>query len=436
VAGFKKTRIFMNIFAASLEQAQILDAEDVLRQYRNEFNFPGEKDGRSCIYLCGNSLGLQPIKAAERVRESLDDWATYGVEGHFRGAHPWLSYSREAIDGFAALTGANHDEVVAMNTLTVNLHVLMASFYRPTDSRRKIIIESTAFPSDYFAVQSQIRLHGLDPDACLLEWSPREDELLHLEDLRALVDEHRGEIALMLLPGVQYYTGQVLDMQALCQTARDAGAKIGLDLAHAIGNVELSLHDWAPDFAAWCTYKYLNSGPGAIAGAFVHEKHCNDEAADHLMGWWGHEEASRFKMANQFVAAHGAERWQLSNPPILSLAPVVASLELFSEIGMAALTCKSRKQIEFLTALLETHFAGRIKSITPAAASGCQLSLVVSDQNLHARSVFEALEKRNVIGDWREPNVIRIAPAPLYNSFRDIHEFVVRLADSMAPGKR
>ena len=393
--------------------------------------FPPTKMDRSCIYLCGNSLGLQPKRAAERVRSTLDDWATFGVEGHFKGSHPWLPYHREAVDGFMALTGAQPDEVVAMNTLTVNLHLLMTSFYRPTATRSKIIIESTAFPSDYFAVQSQIRMHGFDPHECLLEWTPRDDELLHLDDLQSLIEAHNGQIALMLLPGVQYYTGQVLDMPTLCQFAQDAGARIGLDLAHAIGNVELALHDWAPDFAAWCTYKYLNGGPGSIAGAFIHQKHFSEESLTQLTGWWGHEESSRFKMANCFVAAHGAERWQLSNPPILSLAPVVASLELFSEVGMPALTAKSRQQIRFLSHLLDRYFSGKIASITPTDAAGCQLSLVVTDPSLDARSVFEKLEEKNVIGDWREPNVIRVAPAPLYNSFEDIHYFAARLADTI-----
>jgi len=417
----------MTGFDTSLEYARSLDNADELSDFRDRFNFPESRDSRECIYLCGNSLGLQPKFAVERVQEALDDWARFGVEGHFKAARPWLGYHREAAGGFAELTGAQTNEVVTMNTLTVNLHVLMASFYRPAATRRKIIIESTAFPSDYFAVVSQIRLHGLDPDECLVEWEPRDDELLHTEDLEDLLRMHSGEIALLLLPGVQYYTGQVLDMPTHCEMARKAGAKIGLDLAHAIGNVPMSLHEWGPDFAAWCTYKYLNSGPGAVAGAFVHARHFDDEDAEYLKGWWGHEESTRFKMEREFRPGEGAERWQLSNPPVLAIAPILASLEVFGEVGMDALNRKSALQTEYLAYLLDQHFARQVATITPTDARGCQLSLVVTDKKLNARAVFERLEHMNVIGDWREPNVIRVAPVPLYNSFEDVHEFIERL---------
>ena len=417
----------MTEFEATREFAQSMDNSDVLREFRNQFNFPGDRDGRRNIYVCGNSLGLQPKIAVQYVTDVLSDWAHMGVAGHFDAKRPWLGYHRLAAKGFAELAGALEREVVAMNTLTVNLHVLMATFYRPDARRHKIVIESYAFPSDYFAVASQLRLHGHDPASSLIEWAPRDDELLHVEDLKAILDEHGDDIALLLLPGVQYYTGQVLDMAALCELGRRAGCAVGLDLAHAIGNVPLELHDWAPDFAAWCTYKYLNGGPGSVAGAFVHERHLDGDGSGQLTGWWGHDEATRFRMAREFKPAEGAERWQLSNPPVLALAPVVASLGLFEKAGIAALREKSLRQTAYLKFLLNEGFAGRIGTITPFDARGCQLSLVVTDPKLDARGVFRSLEQLHVTGDWREPNVIRVAPVPLYNSFKDIYELSVRL---------
>jgi kynureninase len=421
----------MSVFEATRDFALSLDEDDPLRAYRQRFSIPESGDGRDCIYVCGNSLGLRPDLAATYVQEVLDGWERYGVEGHFKGERPWLGYHQLAREGFAALTGAKPLEVVAMNTLTVNLHVLMASFYRPAGKRNKIVIESTAFPSDHFAVSSQVRWHGLDPGDCLVEWCPREDGLLYTEDLEAILSEQGDEVALLLLPGVQYYNGQILDMETHCALARQAGCRIGLDLAHAIGNVPLELHDWQPDFAAWCTYKYLNAGPGAIGGAFVHSKHLSDDGSEQLTGWWGHEQATRFQMAHSFTPAPGADRWQLSNPPILSLAPVVASLEIFLEAGMPALREKSERQVAFLRFLLEQGFAGQIDAITPADASGCQLSLVVTDSSLDAKGVFRSLEEMRVIGDWREPNVIRVAPVPLYNSYEDIFELSVRLGEAI-----
>ncbi|MGB5353786.1 MAG: kynureninase, partial [Woeseia sp.] len=290
-------------FATGRDCATALDAADPLRSYRNEFLIPRDDNGKPVIYLCGNSLGLQSQRAAQFVREELDDWAALGVEGHFKARRPWLPYHRQATDGLAELCGAKPAEVVAMNTLTVNLHLLMASFYRPTGQRHRILIESTAFPSDRFACESQLRFHGHDPQDALLEWQPRDDEQLHLDDLQALINENRDELALILLPGVQYYNGQVLDMRAITKLARAAGCQVGFDLAHAIGNVPLELHDWAPDFAAWCSYKYLNGGPGAIAGAFVHEQHLGGDASQTLLGWWGNREKTRFKMAPEFEPA-------------------------------------------------------------------------------------------------------------------------------------
>ena len=426
----------MTDYNATRECARSLDEADQLAKFREQFNFPDDRDGRNNIYVCGNSLGLQPKKAVQYVTEVMSDWATLGINGHFKAARPWMQYHRLAADGFASLTGANKNEVVAMNTLTVNLHVLMASFYKPQGKRNKIVIESTAFPSDYYAVTSQLQLHGLDPAECLVEWKQRDDELLYTEDLQQILDQQGDDIALLLLPGVQYYSGQVLDMEELCRIAREAGCHIGLDLAHAIGNVPMSLHDWAPDFAAWCTYKYLNSGPGAIAGAFVHSRHLDRDDVDQLAGWWGNDEATRFRMEREFEPAAGADRWQLSNPPILSLAPVLASLEVFSAAGLDALQRKSVQQTAYLKWLLEDGFSGQVDTITPFAARGCQLSLVITDTELDARRVYEALESLHVTGDWREPNVIRVAPVPLYNSFEDIYEFSQRLRVAIGADRR
>ncbi len=414
-------------FENSLAFAHALDAADPLRSFREEFHFPAAKDGRDCIYLCGNSLGLQSTRAAESVQQELDDWATYGVEGHFEARRPWLPYHRQATAGLAELCGALPAEVVAMNTLTVNLHLLMASFYRPAGRRRKILIESSAFPSDRYAVESQLRFHGHDPRADLLEWQPRDDQQLWFEDLQQLVNANRDELALLLLPGVQYYNGQVLDMATICRMAHDVGCNVGLDLAHAIGNVPLALHDWAPDFAAWCHYKYLNGGPGAVAGAFVHERHLGGDASKTLLGWWGNREESRFRMEREFDAADTAELWQLSNPPILALAPVLASLQMFQEAGIDALRAKSVTLTAFLEFLLNTEFAERVVSITPAAARGCQMSLQVRDPQVDARAIYKRLQTLNVVTDWRDPDVIRAAPVPLYNSFADVFEFVQRL---------
>jgi kynureninase len=422
----------MTNFEDSREFGQALDRDDPLAKYCEQFIFPKEKNGYSPVYLCGNSLGLQPKLAAKFVQDELRNWADFAVDGHFHSERPWLSYHRRATAGFAKLTGAKPLEVVAMNMLTVNLHILMASFYKPTETRFKIVIESQAFPSDRYAVASQLRMHGFDPESGLLEWAPRPGEtLLHIEDLAALIESEGDSIALLLLPGVQYYTGQVLDMAAICELSRATGCAVGLDLAHAVGNVALELHEWAPDFAAWCTYKYLNSGPGSIAGAFVHEKHFSSDKLNQLHGWWGHDEATRFKMSTTFTPAEGAELWQMSNPPILSLAPVIASLKIFQEVGMAALIEKSTSLTNYLAWLVEQRFDGRIYSITPKDARGCQLSLVVRDPQVSARGLFEKLCEHNVTGDWREPDVIRVAPVPLYNSYSDVFELVQRLSQAL-----
>ena len=411
--------------------AESLDQNDPLASFRERFNFPREKNGRAPVYLCGNSLGLQPKIAVDFVTNELDNWHNYAVDGHFHSERPWINYHQRATPGFAELTGSRASEVIAMNTLTVNLHLLMASFYRPTPERRKIVIESGAFPSDQYAAASQLRTHGYDPETDLLEWQPPDGEMhLRIEDLEAMLQREGDSVALLLLPGVQYYTGQALDMQRICELGRRHGCKVGLDLAHAIGNVELSLHDWAPDFASWCTYKYLNGGPGSIAGAFVHEKHRSPD--EFLHGWWGNKESTRFKMQPHFEAAEGAEAWQMSNPPILSLAPVVASLQLFQEAGFDRLRQKSRSLTGYLAWLVETRFGDRIGSITPTTARGCQLSLIVNDKSINARNLFDTLCDLNATGDWRNPDVIRVAPVPMYNNFVDVFEFAERLSAALS----
>lgn len=410
------------------EFAVAMDRADELRPLRGEFVSPQATTGPPVVYLCGNSLGLQPRRAVRYVQQELDDWGRLAVEGHFRAARPWLPYHRLATPGLALLTGARSAEVVAMNSLTVNLHLLMAAFYRPDATRYRILIESTAFPSDRYAAMSQLRLRGFDPADGLIEWAPPPGETdLRLADLEAILAASGERIALMLLPGVQYYNGQTLDMPALCGLARDHGVTLGLDLAHAIGNVPLSLHEWGPDFAAWCSYKYLNGGPGAIAGAFVHERHLEGDGTPHLLGWWGNREGSRFRMQPAFDSAGGIESWQLSNPPILSLAPVVASLEIFEQAGLPGLREKSLRLTGYLEFLLQRQLADCITSITPGGARGCQLSLVVRGDGLDPRAVFRRLEALNVVTDWREPDVIRVAPVPLYNGFEDVYEFVARL---------
>lgn len=414
-------------FEDSRAYARAQDREDDLSAFRTRFSFPRERNGRPPVYLCGNSLGLQPKLAVDYVLHELDNWRDYAVDGHFHSDRPWIRYHRLATDGFAALTGSGHDEVIAMNTLTVNLHILMASFYRPDGERRRIVVEAGAFPSDRYAAASQLAMHGYDPRADLLEWRPRDGEsTLRTEDLEALLERAGDTIALLLLPGVQYYSGQVLDMQAICDLGRRHGCTIGLDLAHAVGNVPLSLDEWAPDFASWCTYKYLNGGPGAIAGAYVNRRHHSHERF--LKGWWGNRESTRFEMRPEFEPESGAEAWQMSNPPILSLAPVVASLELFAEARFERLRAKSARLTGYLRWLLEQRYGDRVTTITPADACGCQLSLVVRDSaRVDNRALFKKLHELNVIGDWREPDVIRIAPVPLYNSFEDVFEFAERL---------
>ncbi len=397
-----------------------LDAADPLAHFRSEFEIP---DG---IYLVGNSLGAMPKATRDYVTEELDRWAALGVEGHFTGKLAWKDYHGLLTDQFASITGARSEEVVAMNGLTVNLHLMMVSFYRPTAKRHKILIEDHAFPSDHFAAESQIAQRGFNPSESLVLISPRDrEETLRPEDILSAIATHGDELALVLLPGVQYYTGQVLPMADIVQAGHDVGAVVGFDLAHAVGNVELSLHDWDVDFAAWCTYKYLNSGPGGVAGAFVHERHIADQELPKFLGWWGTEASSRFEMATTFEAIQTVESWQLSNAPILPMAALRASLDIITAAGgVPAMRQKSELQITYFDRILAETLGARVQNITPSAMNqrGCQYALRVT--NGDGKRVYEELAEARVLCDWREPDVIRVAPVPLYNSFADIERFV------------
>ena len=407
-------------------QALALDAADPLRPFRNEFLVPRHRD-RDQVYFVGNSLGLQPRGARAQVLEVLDKWAGEAVEGHFSGPTAWMNYHGLVREPLARLVGAQPGEVVAMNTLTVNLHLMMASFYRPTRERPAILIEAGAFPSDRHAVESQIRLHGFDPATDLIEVQPDEAAgTLSMDAIAAAIEQHGPRLALVLWPGVQYRTGQAFDLAAITRLAHAQGAVAGLDLAHAVGNLPLSLHDDGADFAVWCHYKYVNAGPGAVAGCFVHERH-GASNLPRLAGWWGHEAATRFRMAPEFVPSAGAEGWQLSNPPVLALAPLRASLEQFDRAGgMAVLRAKSEKLTGFLDSLVRRRLGDVLEIITPAepARRGAQLSLRVAGGRERGRELFDYLRDTGILGDWREPDVIRISPAPLYNRYSDVLRFV------------
>jgi kynureninase len=411
--------------------AKTADEQDSLKHFRDKFFIPKQKNGEDVIYFTGNSLGLQPKITRNYIEQELNDWETFGVEGHFHAKNPWMPYHEFVAENLSEIVGANPCEVVAMNSLTVNLHLLMVSFYRPNDKRNKIVIEKNAFPSDQYAVKSQIEFHISNSEFQipneenrLIELMPREGETcLRTEDILETIRTNGDEIALILLGGVNYYTGQVFDFEAITRVGHEIGAMVGFDLAHAAGNIKLKLHDWNVDFAAWCSYKYLNSGPGGIAGVFVHENHVSDKDLPRFAGWWGHDKNTRFLMGDKFVPIPTAEGWQLSNPPIFQLASLRASLEIFHEAGIKNLVAKSKKLTDYLEFLLKQIETDRIEIITPnnSKERGCQLSIRVKNAD---KSLFKAISERGVIADWREPDVIRVAPVPLYNSFTDCWKFV------------
>ena len=425
----------MTAFRTDQACATELDRADGLAGFRSRFHMP-QHVGKDEIYLCGNSLGLQPKDTARYVQEELEDWQRLAVRAHFDGRRPWMPYHELFAERTARLVGALPLEVVNMNSLTVNLHLMMTSFYRPTAQRHKIVIERGAFPSDRYAVDSQLRLHGLDPDKSLIELRPSDGRAyIEESEIEALLEAEGGSIALLMLPGVQYYSGQAFDLARLTRAGHVAGCIVAFDLAHAIGNLPLKLHDWGVDFAVWCNYKYMNAGPGAVAGCFVHERHARDFERPRLAGWWGHDKASRFRMGPEFVPMAGAEGWQLSNPPVLGLAPLLASLEIFDAAGMDRLRAKSLQLTGYLEFLIKERLAEEVEILTPydPARRGCQLSLRLHAGAKTARRVFEQLEAAGVTGDWREPDVIRVAPVPLYNSYADVFGFVDILHDLVVP---
>lgn len=414
-------------FETGLDYAKKMDKDDSLKVFRNEFLFPKHTDGTEILYFCGNSLGLQPRSTQKMIQQELDDWAEHGVEGHFRAKKPWMPYHEFFTEKLAKIVGANLNEIVVMNTLTVNLHLMMVSFYRPSGKRRKIVIEAAAFPSDKYAVASQLRFHGYSKED-LIQLSPRPgEETLRMEDIESVLISNSTEIALIMLGGVNYYTGQFFDLERITQLGHKIGAKVGFDLAHAVGNVPLKLHDWNVDFAVWCHYKYLNSGPGAIAGAFVHQKHLDDPQIPRFEGWWGHDKNVRFLMEDDFVPMQSAESWQLSNAPVFSMTPLLASLELFDNAGFDNLSAKSIQLTAYMEFLLDRIQSDRIRIITPRdkRCRGCQLSIQVIGGN---KSLYDQLTALGIIADWREPDVIRVAPVPLYNSYQDVYYFVERLS--------
>ena len=415
----------------TVDDAAALDARDPLAPFAEEFHHPLDPAGRRAVYLCGHSLGLQPRAAAACVERELAVWRDRAVLGHHEEPRPWVRYHERFSAPLGELCGAMPAEVVAMNSLTVNLHLLLVSFFQPTPARNRILIEKPAFPSDRYAVVSQLAFHGLEPAAHLIEVAPRPGEqCLRTEDLLAAIGRNREHLALVLLPGVQYLTGQCLEVAPLVAAAHAAGARIGLDLAHAIGNVLLRLHDWDVDFAVWCSYKYLNGGPGAIGGGFVHERHARRVDLPRFAGWWGHDPDTRFAMPAEFTPVAGAQGWQLSNPPVLAAAPLLASLDLFRRAGLGRLREKSLALTGFLRRSLEEALPrGRLEILTPRepAAHGCQLSLRLRPGG---RRVFERLAAAGVVADWREPDVLRLAPTPAYNSFGDVRRAAIALADA------
>jgi kynureninase len=420
-----------------LESARELDCRDELRAFRDAFWIPQRPTGGDQAYLCGHSLGLQPRAAAAALETELLRWRELAVSGHFRGQPAWIEFGDELAAMLAGLVGATPAEVTVMNTLTVNLHLLMVSFYRPSGRRRKILIERGAFPSDRYAVASQIRFHGLDPADCLVELAPgREGGLLEESDVEAWLQAHGDEVALVLWPGVQYASGQAFDLPRIAAAGRSAGARVGFDLAHSAGNLPLRLHDSDCDFAAWCNYKYLNGGPGAVAACFVHARHAGDDSLPRFDGWWGNERNGRFRMEADFAPAAGAEAWQVSNPPILAMAPLRASLALHRDAGMERLRAKSMRLTGWLAGSIESRLGDVLEIVTPADPErrGCQLSLRVRAGREQGRRLFEHLQQAGVVTDWREPDILRVAPTPLYNRFEDCHEFLRETAQWATAG--
>jgi kynureninase len=417
----------MHAFKPTQAEAQQRDADDPLASYRAQFHLPQTKAGVPYLYLCAHSLGLQPKSVAAYVQQELRDWATLGVEGHFMAQTPWLSYHETLTAQTARLVGALPLEVVVMNALTVNLHLMFVSFYRPTSQRYKILVEADAFPSDRYAVESHLKWHGYDPRDALIALPPRDGEAaVRTEDIEAVLARDGASIALVWLGGVNYYTGQAFDMARITQAGHAQGCVVGFDLAHAAGNLVLRLHDWDVDCAVWCSYKYLNAGPGSVAGCFVHERHARRSDLPRFSGWWGHNKTTRFAMPPDFDPIPGAEGWQLSNPPILQLAALRASMDLFDQVGIKRLRAKSERLTGYLEALLDHHALNGISLITPRDPQqrGAQLSLRIAQ---HGKILHERLTQANVLCDWREPDVIRVAPAPLYNTFMEVYSFVNHL---------
>ena len=409
----------------TLEYARKMDQQDPLSSFRSQYYFP-QHEGSDCLYFCGNSLGLQPKATKEAIIAELDHWSAYGVEGHFTGDNAWMYYHKLLTPASARLVGAKESEVVIMNTLSTNLHLLMVSFYRPTKERFKIIMEAHAFPSDQYAVESQAKFHGFDPSEAIIEVAPREGEdYIRTEDIEQAIAEHGDQTALVFFSGVNYYTGQLFEMEKITKAAHAKGAIAGFDLAHAAGNVELKLHDWGVDFAAWCSYKYLNSGPGGPSGVYIHERHGDNPELPRFAGWWGHDEESRFKMEKGFIPMKGAQGWQLSNAQVLSFAALKSSLELFDKAGMSALRAKSLSLTSYMEELIDGIEGGDMfKVITPSDTKlrGAQLSMLTREGV--GKELFDYLSANGVICDWREPNVIRLAAVPMYNSYEDVWRFV------------
>lgn len=419
-------------FRIDAEFAREMDSADELDGFRERFHIPVTADGIEILYFTGNSLGLMPKTARSFVDQELEDWQSLAVEGHLHAKHPWLPYHEFLTGQMARIVGAKPIETVVMNSLTVNLHLLLMSFYNPSGKRTKVVIEKGAFPSDQYAIESQVRFHGLDPQKTLLQLAPREGEsTLRTDDIVETIERNGDEIAVILLGGVNYYSGQAFDMKTITEAGHRVAAKVGFDLAHAVGNLELNMHDWDVDFAVWCSYKYLNGGPGAVAGAFVHESFAHSFDLCRLAGWWGHDKESRFLMGPEFRPIPGAEGWQISNPPILQMAALRASLDIFDEVGMTVLREKSQKLTGYLEFLVDQIGDDRISIITPRdpAQRGCQLSVRVKggDRSLHQRILSQGVSV-----DWREPDVIRVTPVPLYNKYAEVYRFAEILKNSLA----